>query len=114
MCATLNDRSVQVVVFRSAPAALEFLVLKRRAERGGFWQTVSGGIEDGEAPVDAAAREVREETGCDWVSLWHLTIQHEFAKEKTLSSGENVMVESHEWSVGCQISASAAVRGILK
>ena len=39
------------------------LLLHRRAERGDFWQPVTGGIEPGESPLDAARREMREETG---------------------------------------------------
>jgi lipoyl(octanoyl) transferase len=41
------------------------LLLHRRPERGNFWQPVTGTIEDGESPLDAARREVIEETGCE-------------------------------------------------
>ncbi len=41
------------------------LLLHRKPERGNFWQPITGTIEDGEAPLDAAHREVREETGHD-------------------------------------------------
>ena len=50
----------QVIVFRSDP--LRFLVLKRPEERGGFWQPVTGGVEDGETIEAAARRELDEET----------------------------------------------------
>lgn len=39
------------------------LLLHRRPERGNFWQPVTGTIEDGEAPVATARREIIEETG---------------------------------------------------
>jgi lipoyl(octanoyl) transferase len=39
------------------------LLLHRRPERGNFWQPITGGIEDGESPADAARRELLEETG---------------------------------------------------
>ncbi len=39
------------------------LLLKRRAERGGFWQILTGRIEPGESALQTAAREVHEETG---------------------------------------------------
>jgi len=39
------------------------LLLKRSQERGGFWQILTGRIEPGESPLQAAAREVHEETG---------------------------------------------------
>ena len=41
----------------------EYLLLRRVASHGGFWQSVTGSLEDGETHLDAAAREVREETG---------------------------------------------------
>ncbi len=39
------------------------LLLHRRPERGGFWQPITGSIEDGESPDDTARREIIEETG---------------------------------------------------
>jgi len=39
------------------------LLLHRRPERGNFWQPITGSIEEGESPLDAAYREVLEETG---------------------------------------------------
>ena len=39
------------------------LLLHRRPERGNFWQPVTGGIEEGESPSEAARRELLEETG---------------------------------------------------
>jgi dihydroneopterin triphosphate diphosphatase len=43
-------------------ADLQVLLLER-ADRTGFWQSVTGSLEDGETPREAAIREVREETG---------------------------------------------------
>jgi len=37
--------------------------LKRNEQRGGFWQPVTGGVEDGENLIEAVNRELREETG---------------------------------------------------
>jgi lipoyl(octanoyl) transferase len=39
------------------------LLLHRRAERGNFWQPITGSIEEGELPVETARRELIEETG---------------------------------------------------
>lgn len=41
------------------------VLLLERADRPGFWQSVTGSIEPGETLWDAAVREVREETGLD-------------------------------------------------
>lgn len=39
------------------------LLLHRRPDRGNFWQPITGSIEEGESPLEAARREIVEETG---------------------------------------------------
>lgn len=39
------------------------VLLLERADKAGFWQSVTGSIEAGETPYQAAIREVKEETG---------------------------------------------------
>jgi dihydroneopterin triphosphate diphosphatase len=55
--------------------ALELLLLER-ADRPGFWQSVTGGQHAGESLEQTAIREVREETGLDarahGLSAWNL------------------------------------------
>lgn len=41
------------------------VLLMERADKAGFWQSVTGSLEDGETPHEAAIREVAEETGLD-------------------------------------------------
>jgi dATP pyrophosphohydrolase len=41
------------------------VLLLERADKAGFWQSVTGSLEEGETPRDAAIREVQEETGLD-------------------------------------------------
>ncbi|MDR3608561.1 MAG: NUDIX domain-containing protein [Oligoflexia bacterium] len=56
-------RKVQVwVVYRSG-REVQVLILKTRADRGGFWQPVTGSVEAGETSLAGALREAREETG---------------------------------------------------
>ena len=50
----------QVIIFTNNP--LRFLMLKRPEDKGGFWQPVTGGVEDGETIEAAAKRELSEET----------------------------------------------------
>jgi len=54
---------VQAIVFRHVNGRLQYLLLKRTSERDGFWQPVTGGLEEGETRTSAVRREVREETG---------------------------------------------------
>jgi dATP pyrophosphohydrolase len=54
-----RPESVLVVIHTTGA---EFLVVER-ARPAGFWQSVTGSLEWGEAPEDAARREVVEETG---------------------------------------------------
>lgn len=41
----------------------QFLVGRRSREKGGYWHTIAGRVEPGEASRAAALRELREETG---------------------------------------------------
>ncbi|MGH7196238.1 MAG: NUDIX hydrolase [Candidatus Saccharimonadales bacterium] len=50
-------------VYRVKDEQVEFLLIRRVPEDGGFWQPVTGGIESDEKIRDAVLREVHEETG---------------------------------------------------
>ena len=54
-----RPESVLIVIYDSAD---EFLLIER-CKPAGFWQSVTGSLEWGELPDDAARREVIEETG---------------------------------------------------
>lgn len=56
-------RSVQVVILADVSALRQYLLLRRVASHGGFWQSVTGSLEEGETHRQAATREVLEETG---------------------------------------------------
>lgn len=54
---------VEAIIFRRNRDMIEYLLLKRLPERNGFWQPVTGGMEEGETREEALCREVKEETG---------------------------------------------------
>jgi len=58
-------RPIQVLIFvyRQTARGREYLMLRRIPELRGFWQPISGGVEDDENLLTAARRELREETG---------------------------------------------------
>lgn len=56
-----RPESVLVVLFDQYS---DVLVLQRKDDPN-FWQSVTGSLEDGETPLQAAYREVLEETGVD-------------------------------------------------
>lgn len=59
---------------------LQVLIMER-ADKKGFWQSVTGSLEQGETPLHAAIREVQEETGLDATQYqlqdWHATNVYE-------------------------------------
>jgi dATP pyrophosphohydrolase len=60
------------VIFKTPVSALVLIhtanlqvLIMERADKAGFWQSVTGSLEAGETPRQAAIREVLEETGLD-------------------------------------------------
>lgn len=76
-----DRRTVSVSVLRRGPAGVEALVLFRHPHRGGFWQPVTGTVEQGESPLQTARRELIEETGIAGLEPVDLRYKHAFAFE---------------------------------
>jgi len=54
---------VEAIIFRRNDTRIEYLLLKRLPQKNGFWQPVTGGMEEGETLDEALRREIMEETG---------------------------------------------------
>ncbi len=54
---------VQGVMYSKINNKLEYLIIKRNANDGGFWQGITGTLEEGEKLVECLIREVSEELG---------------------------------------------------
>lgn len=81
---TFRVAFVDVYVLRQGTAGLEVLAL-RRSRQGrcpGSWEVVHGSIEAGETPLDAARREMREETGLAPIRFYNLSRVESFYRHK--------------------------------
>lgn len=69
---------VLIYCYREIDNNREWLLLKRTPEHGGFWQGVTGGIELNEKYLDAATREVVEETGIQPLAIHDIDYSYSF------------------------------------
>jgi 8-oxo-dGTP pyrophosphatase MutT (NUDIX family) len=82
----ISCTQVEVHLFRRRGKRMEVLLIRRSPERSlaGVWQPVTGGIERGESAMQAAVREVREETGLApirWWALEHMANFYDVARD---------------------------------
>ncbi len=58
-----RDRSAGVIVFRRADSGCRFLLILSRLTKRPLWEFPKGGVDADETPLEAALRELEEETG---------------------------------------------------
>ncbi|HYM19914.1 MAG TPA: NUDIX pyrophosphatase [Candidatus Kapabacteria bacterium] len=66
-------RFIQLHIVRRTASSIEYLVLHRSSDEPVFpnlWQVVTGGIDQGETAIEAAIREMREETSLEPITMW--------------------------------------------
>ena len=76
---------VDVYVLRPAAGGWEALCLRRAPDErsAGTWETVHGHIQEGESPVEAAIRELAEETGLAAGRLYNVSRVESFYLHRT-------------------------------
>ena len=86
------------------------LLLRRHPERGGFWQPVTGRIEHGETPDEAARRELLEETGIS-VPVEPLGLRQSFLIDRAfLPDSPEPLLFVDETAYAARVQPGAAVR----
>ncbi|MBU4332254.1 NUDIX domain-containing protein [Patescibacteria group bacterium] len=59
-----TEKQIEIYFFKKAPEGkILFLLAKRTPKRGGFWQPLTGGVEQGETLEQTITRESEEEFG---------------------------------------------------
>jgi dATP pyrophosphohydrolase len=99
---------VEAIIFRRSGNRIEYLLLKRIPERNGFWQPLTGGVEEGETRTEALYREIYEETGVKSVirtieDLYHFEfsdphVNQEYVYGVQISPSEDIVLDKEEHS----------------
>ncbi|HOX10761.1 MAG TPA: NUDIX pyrophosphatase [Candidatus Moranbacteria bacterium] len=74
-----TNNQVEVILFKKTKDGIKYLMLKRNAKKGSFWQPITGNVEIGETFEQAAVRELCEETGIkEYIRLFDTGYSFEF------------------------------------
>src|SRR4051812_42639394 len=60
-----RDVSAGIIVFHRSPEGCRFLLLLSRLTKRPLWEFPKGGVDEGETVLQAALRELQEETGLE-------------------------------------------------
>ena len=93
-------------------ADLQVLIMER-ADKAGFWQSVTGSVEGDETPIQAAIREVAEETGLDALAYnlqdWQASNVYEIYPHWRHRYAPGV-VENTEYLFGLELPEKLAIK----
>lgn len=95
--AAASVRTVSISLLKGRGPEARVLLVRRIPERGGFWQTLTGRVEPGEAPEQTAARELAEETGLQ-LPVRALDYRHSFSLGEILPP---MVVEETAFAAWC-------------
>ncbi|MBI2619895.1 MAG: NUDIX domain-containing protein [Ignavibacteriales bacterium] len=115
----ITSRIVEICVFKIVDGDPLYLILKRTQTDElypGIWQIVTGVVEEGEHTVQAALRELEEETGLHPVKFWRLPFVNSFFEPRrdvvhlcpyfaarVVSSAEPVLSSEHQRYEWCSL-----------
>lgn len=89
------------------------VLLMERSDRVGFWQSVTGSLEENETPFQAALREVAEETGIQLqpenLKDWAYALDYEIFAHWRYRYAPNVTHNREHW-FSAEIPAGTVVR----
>ena len=83
-----NDQSMGVLVFYRFPRSLKYLIIKHRK---GHWAFPKGHAEKGETKLEAALRELKEETGIKKINLLKKTVMVKEVYKFTGTKGVKIL-----------------------
>ena len=96
-----TDQLILAIIFKRGQTGTFFLLLKRNPRQGGFWQPLTGGVEEHETLEQALYREVREETGIkEVVRLVPGLLNHKFYAPRAV----------HEHAFGVEVRPGTRVK----
>ena len=74
---------IQAIIYRTnKQQAIEILALRRTQNRGGNWQPITGGVDEGENFEEALIREIKEEIGIEEIIKYKdLELDFQFENE---------------------------------
>lgn len=91
---------------------LQVLIMER-ADKADFWQSITGSLEQDETPIQAAIREVQEETGLDATQYdlqdWHASNIYEIYPHWRHRYAPGV-VENKEHLFGLELPSPLAIK----
>ncbi len=71
----------------------KYLLMQRKHSEGGYWQGISGGVEDDEDIATAASRELSEETGFAPICMYRVEFLYTFPVSEEMISWYSSDVE---------------------
>jgi len=98
-----TNKQIEVFFYKKLPSGeCSFLLMKRVPERGGFWQPLTGGVEQGETFEETIKREAFEETGItEIIELVDSDYHYEFTDNG---------IHCVEYIFGAEVPVNASVR----